>query len=113
MNSIKTQAIITGIRSKQDRSLGLSVSTPELDIQAKALFLELQSLNVLLTITPLEEPEAPEYVVQGDLENKTPSERLRNVLYVTHQQLGIQEEFNTWYRNQMEKIIEHYKQKLV
>ena len=55
MKTIQVDAIITGIRSKVDRSLGLSVSTPELSTNEKALFMELQGINTRMTIEPLDD----------------------------------------------------------
>ena len=46
-------------------------------------------------------------------ENKTPSQRLRGVLYVLCEQKGRPTEtFETYYRMHYEKIIEQYKEKL-
>lgn len=54
--------------------------------------------------------------VEIEVEGKSKSQRLRNVLYIYYQQkldgkdsLG---DFNGFYSNEMEKIIEHYKSKL-
>ena len=44
---------------------------------------------------------------------KSPSVRLRNVLYVTFEkQGGKKENFDLWYCREMEKIIQHFKSKL-
>jgi hypothetical protein len=45
-----------------------------------------------------------------ELEGKTLSQRLRNVLYVYAKQEG--KEFNQFYASEMERIIQHYKDKL-
>jgi hypothetical protein len=45
--------------------------------------------------------------------SKSPSERLRNVLFVLHkQQGGMPEDFEAWRIQKMEQIIEFYKAKL-
>jgi len=49
--------------------------------------------------------------VEIEVEGKTKSQRLRNVLYVYNQQLGTTS-FEEFYASEMEKIIEHYKSKL-
>jgi hypothetical protein len=110
--SIQTQAIITGIRSKVDRSLGLSVSTPELSTPEKALFMELQGLNVDLTITPLEGADVEAERIDKDMETKTSSQRLRAVLYIYWKQQGGAGEFDEFYKSHMEKFIDHVKTKL-
>lgn len=113
MKSIATQAIITSLSSKQDGSLGLRVATPELSTQEKALFMELQGLNLELVITPKDEQVAPEYKVDKEIQQKHPSARLRAVLWRVWEQDGQQGDFDTYYRNAMEKLIEHFKNKLV
>lgn len=113
MKSIQTSAIITGIRSKQDRSLGLSISTPELSIDEKAIFLELQGLNVTLVITPMDEPVVEDYKVVHDVDQKTPSQRLRGVLAVLWQQNNEGYDiFDNFYIHKMEYIINKMKEKL-
>lgn len=113
MKSITTPIIITGIRSKVDRSLGLTMSTPELSTQEKAIFLELQGINCRVTITPTETEKIEEYQIQKDLDQKPPSVRMRNVLYLLFKQN--QEghaDFDSYYRAKMEKFIDHLKSKL-
>lgn len=112
MKSIAHKGIITSIRSKKDRSISYSVDSPELSPQEKALFFELQNLNVNLVITPLEE-QAETYTVDKDLEQKSPSKRLQAVLFVLWKQEQPTDEFDTFYKLQMEKIIDHFKNKLV
>jgi len=71
-----------------------------------------------LTIEEVKALESSEIEVEG----KTKSQRLRNVLYVLHKQLIDSKElddvrpnktFNDFYATEMEKIIEHYKNKLI
>lgn len=113
MRAIKTAGVITSIRSNKDRSLGFSVSTPELSSQEKALFMELQNINCQFLIEP-ESSQSPEsYQVNKDLESKTPSQRLRNVLYVWWEQSTDKSiDFDTFYRQKMETFIELVKRKL-
>ena len=46
MKAIKTDSVITSIMSLQDRSLSLTVHTPELTAKQRAYFMELQGLNL-------------------------------------------------------------------
>ena len=112
MNSISTNAIIEGIRSRKDRSLGLSISTPELSVNEKALFMEMQGINVNLLITPSDEPEAEQIKIDSDIENKSQSQRMRSVLFVLWKQDPKGKEFADYYRGQMEKLIEYLKSKI-
>lgn len=106
-----SQAVIDTIRSKKDGSLGLTVSTPELNVAQKTLFFELQGVIVNLNITPIED-NAPEEKINKDLNQKSQSSRLRNVLFVLWNQGTKEVDFETFYTKQMEKLIEHYKSKL-
>ena len=45
MKAIKTSVIITGVRSKVDRSLGITLSTPELSTEERSEFMNLQGVN--------------------------------------------------------------------
>lgn len=112
MKSIQTQAIITGVRSKVDRSLGISLSTPELSTNEKALFMELQGLNVDLLITPTEEKNVEVEKIDKDVNTKTSSQRLRAVLFIYWKQAGEQGTFEDFYRLHMEKLIDFIKGKL-
>ena len=113
MKSIKTQAIFTGFRSRRDGSIGFSGETPEVSPQEKALFFELQGVNLEITILPKDELNLPEYQIQSELETKTPGRRLRNVLYRTWEHEGMLGDFEYYYKTQMEKFINYVKQKIV
>ena len=111
MKTIKTQAIITSVRSKADGSLGLTLSTPELTVQEKVLFMELQNLNLDISIVPKDE-QAPEHKINTDIEQKTPSQRMRAVLFLLWKQDAKGLDFNAFYLKRMEQIIEQLKTRL-
>lgn len=113
MKSISTPAIIEGLRARKDGSLGLSVSTPEMSPQEKALFFELQNINLDIVITPKDEPNPEEYKIEsGDLNTKSPSQRMRSVLFILWKQDNEGLEFLEYYRRHMEKLIEFLKSKI-
>lgn len=112
MKSIEMQAIITGVRSKVDGSLGLSVATPELTATEKAEVMGLQGQNLVCLFTPLDEKHAPLYKVDKELESKTPSQRLRGVLYRYWEFQGSKGEFDDFYKRYLNSIIESVKDKL-
>lgn len=116
MKTIQTSAIIEGIRAKKDRSLGLTVATPELNSQEKALFMDLQGVNVTLLITPSDEPKPEEYKIDTDINQKSQSERMRSVMFILWKQEieGTKNEisFQEYYRQQTDKIIEYLKGKI-
>lgn len=113
MKSIQTNVVITGVRSKVDGSLGVSLGTPELTPEEKAEFMRLQGINLIALFTPLDEPEAPKHIVDSEIDHKTPSQRLRNTLFVLWKQGGEKEDFEIFYKNWIEKFIDKIKEKLV
>lgn len=112
LQKIETNLIITGVRSKVDQSLSITATTPELTPEEKAEFMRLQGINLVALFTPLDEPQVPKLVVDSDIEQKTPSQRLRNTLFVLWKQVNSKDEFETFYNNNMEKFIDAVKERL-
>jgi hypothetical protein len=112
MKTLQVNIIITGIRSKVDGSLGISMTTPELSPEEKAEFMRLQGVNIDATFVPLEEKNAPKYKIDKEIETKTPSNRLRNTLYVLWEQEGGKGEFDEFYKKYIEKFINVVKERL-
>lgn len=112
MKKVNLSLVISSVRSRKDGSLGLSIETPELKPEEKTLFMELQGINLNGTFEPMDEPDVPEYKINADLESKTPSQRLRGALFVWWDQTGKQGEFETFYKQKMETLIEFVKRKL-
>jgi hypothetical protein len=110
--AIKTPAIITSLRSKVDGSLGLTVSTPELTPQEKAAFMELQGTNLQAIFEPSEEP-SEELKIEKDIDVKSPSQRLRSVIYVVYKNTKTDETFSQFYEKMMDRIIEGVKKKFL
>lgn len=110
--TIKTPAIITSISSKQDGSLGLRLSTPELTPDEKVAFLEIQGLNTIVLIQPTDFESKEIKEIKGELDTKTPSQRLRATLFVLYNQQGGQGTFEEFYLKYMEKLIDFVKNKL-
>lgn len=111
MKSIQTNAIITGIRARVDGSLGITLSTPELNPEEKVAFMELQNINCQTLFKPLEE-KTDLIEVKGETETKTSSQRLRGCIFVLWEQQGKNGEFEIFYKSYMEKIIDWVKSKL-
>lgn len=65
-----------------------------------------------VTIVP--EEGTPEEIIHVDSERevKTPSQRLRAVLFILWQTEGKKGQFESWYQHKMETLIEHVKKKL-
>ena len=104
--------ILTSASTRADNSLGLRFATCELSPADMTAFFEIRNLNLKMLLQPVDsEPEAL-HEVKGDLNEKTPSERLRAVLFVFWKQQGEQGEFHDFYRIHMEKLINFVKAKL-
>jgi len=102
---------------KKDKSVSLTFTT-QLEQTSKE-FMEIDKLlndsGVLyfknsgnLTTEEVKALESTEIEVEG----KTKSQRLRNVLFVYHKQLDNEVSFNDFYSDEMERIIQHFKNKL-
>lgn len=115
MTKILLPAIINAPTFKKDRSCSIKFDTRELDPQDAMTILALNQSEGWLCFSPNQEDiQIPEE--QAETDEKSPSERLRNVLYVWYSQevesgkyVGIFENFR---REKMEKIIETIKGKL-
>lgn len=116
MNILRT-VTLDRINRKKDKSVSLTFITD--NEQTSEQFMELDkaldSMGVLyfkpkglLTTAEVDELDA----VDIELEGKSQSQRLRNVLFVYHQQSESKDDFKAFYKRETEKIIEHYKSKL-
>jgi len=112
---IQLPATIEKIETLADNSIRIKVSTQELNPKDAA---ELFSLKGKLgwflfkadKLTLEDIPKEPPPEFRGD---KTPSKRLRAVIYKFWEQATSQtEDFETFYRKQIELIIESFKEKL-
>lgn len=109
-------SIVDGVTKKKDGTLSIKLGTQELNTDDMAQIFEFgnQQIWSVFAEAPLEhidELEIPE--IKPEFENdKSPSQRLRNVLYVYWEQKGKKGEFNDFYRSKMENFIEHIKTKL-
>lgn len=112
MNKLSTQVHITRISSRVDGSVGIGLSTPELNSQEKALFFELHNVNCNMVLEPIDTPNIPEVKIDREVESKSQSERIRAVLFLTWQQEGSKGEFKDYYYTTTEKWIEKLKEKL-
>ena len=117
MNNILKQVTFERAARKKDRSITLTFIT-SLE-QTSEEFMQIDSLlsahGVLyfksggnLTEEELRALESTKIENEG----KSKSQRLRSVLFVYWQQQKQTEEFNDFYASEMERIIEHYKNKL-
>jgi hypothetical protein len=113
MKSIQHNGQISSITAKVDRSLGYRVNTGELSSEEKAAFFELQNMNCLFIIRPLDVTTAGLVEVKSEVDTKTPSQRLRAVMFLLWRQNHEgHEQFDTFYKSKMDAFIEHLKEKI-
>lgn len=110
-NILKLPGYLSGFSSRADGSAGLRFTTQELGPED---FAALQAHNgdfgtIYFRPNDVQDIEISNEDVEED---KTPSKRLRNVLYRLWEQGGKTGTFDSYYREQMEKVIVHVKSKL-
>lgn len=116
MKGILIAAQIEGIRSRKDKTISLTLGTQELSPEKAG---ELFSINgrlvtIYLSVKDISTDEQ-ELIdsIEPDMPGKSPSQRLRAVLFRMWEQNneGYTDK-NMHYQHHMEKILEHYKNKL-
>jgi hypothetical protein len=118
MSSILLAVVLENYRPRKDGSVSLSFSTQELTsdkvMQIHAMLNSYGAIHFKAGEKLNEEDIALIDGVDLDLGNgKSQSQRLRGVLYRLWEQSGKVGEFKDFYRVHTEKIIEHYKTKLI
>lgn len=111
MKAIHLPSAVIGSITAKSKNNGVSfrVSTPELSRDELGVVFDLQDQVVDLLIQPVDD-EFPEIAeVRTEVERKTPSARLRGALYVLYTKKQHDEDFSSWYRKQMDKIIDKIK----
>lgn len=109
---IKIPAYLTGFNRKADRSCSVRFETQEITTE-ELLELDRHYGNFgWLVFSPNE--VRVEDIPKGEAEdtNKTPSKRLRATLFILWKQRGSSGDFESFYRQQVEKFIEIVKTKL-
>ncbi len=110
---LKLPAYLTGFSSKSDGSASVRFSTQELSSEDFALLKKyLNEFGYLLfKESYIKDEEIPDEEPLED-DQKSPSKRLKAVLFLVWKKNGEKDEFNTYYRKQMEKFINVVKDKL-
>lgn len=116
MNGLILSTYVENISTRKDKSVKITLGTQELSPgKAGELFTLLNQLAVAYI--------SPKSISQGeidqvdkldpDIEGKTQSQRIRNVLYIlfTQESEGFKD-FDSYYKNKTEKFIEHLKGKI-
>ena len=109
--------IVETIGTRVDGSIKMSLGSQEIDpTQAGTLFqLRGKFVKVLLSdtnISPIEEKLVDEERVSNGKKVKSPSQRLKAVMFKVHENQGIQQDFDEWYKGEIENFINKYKEVL-
>jgi len=107
------------VNSRVDGSVLFRVITPELTIDQRATLLSFHGKNARVMIEPLDVAAEGLEEVTTEMDVKTPAQRLRAVIFVHFANTnalntkddGSKNDFESFYRSQMNKIIEGYKGK--
>jgi len=110
------EATIEKISTRADNTVTIGLGSQEIDPTNGAALFSLRNkfVKVLISdsnITTLEAELVDNSQVVG-VKKKTPSARLRAVLFRVWEKAEGTVEFNDFYENELNKIIEHYKTKL-
>jgi hydrogenase maturation factor len=111
---LKVPSQISKIETTSDGGMKLTVHTQELEQEDKAELMNLHNKigYFVFSVTGIKEEDIPDEPIEFEGQ-KTLSERLRNVLFRLHEkQNGKPEDFEAYRQKVMEKLINHYKQKL-
>lgn len=92
--------------------MSVTFSTPEITASEKTVFFELLNTNLKMLLQPMDNEPVELKEVKGQFETKTPSARLRSVLYVHWRQADGTGEFEDFYRRRMDEIINSIKTRL-
>lgn len=108
-------AQIDKITAKNDRTLAVTIGTQEMSPSDSSYLFSLLEKQIWVafaetTITK-EDLNIPEVVVEKG--RKTPSQRLRDRMFVFWKERKILEKFDDWYENQLDEIGAKYLSKLL
>lgn len=114
MIKVNLNGTISGIRTLGETNcLGLNIHTQELPIATQAELLGIKNLycEIELKADDLSQ-EVKDIKVEKEEESKTPSKRLRDLIFVLYKAEKNQDIFDTYYKKQVDKICEFVKQKI-
>lgn len=110
-------AILENLGTRNDGTVKLSIGTQEIDpVQVGNLFqFRGKYIKLLMSDTNISEIEAKivdEEKIHDAKKIKSPGQRLRNVLFRVHEKKRVVMPFDDWYKIEVEKMIDLYKEML-
>lgn len=114
MNGFKVEATMTRVASTVDGALSLGLHTKELDPIEKVSIMEFHNKTGWMLFSPNKITETDIPSLPAEKGSKTPSQRLRSVLYILWSQSTetTRGEFEQFYNNRMELLIDQIKERL-
>ena len=116
MDKVVVPVMVDSLATKKDGSVKITLETQETTPQAMTSLFSLRQQLAWAVIAPelqdIEEADIPQEKPDPSIGTKTPAQRLRAVMYVFWEQKGKQGDFESFYRVQMEKVIETVKENL-
>jgi hypothetical protein len=97
------------IQSRADHSCAFRVITPELRPSEAGELMGWHGRACRVAIFPHEGEAGEAIKIDTELDQKSQSQRIKSVLFILWKQEGEPNNFNEYYRNRTEKIIEHLK----
>jgi hypothetical protein len=112
------QAQVENIATRKDRTIKLTIGTQEMNPKQSSELFQLNNNLVNIYISPNQIlSEAMSEIDKTSVDQvetiKSPSQRLKAVMYLNyHNNPAGFNDFDTYYKNKMEEIIKHFKNKL-
>ena len=114
MSIIQFSAQIDSAKANNDRTLSLKVDTQELSSEDTAQIFSLFQKQIWIALAETnitrEQLNIPEVV--EDMDKKSPSQRLRDRMFVYWKEKKVGGSFDNWYKAQLEKLGENYLSKV-
>ena len=107
--TFQAPAILTGLSTLSDGGLAIRFHTNELSLDDKATALGFQGKFGWLCFRENEFSDADIPDTDAPDEDRSPSQRLRAALFVLYQQRGEKRDFESFYRENMERAISRVK----
>ena len=110
---LKKPAQLTGVvRKVSDKTMNIRFNTCEATSEELAIWDEFAGFtgHLAFSLDSIQEEDIP--IEDTEFQTKTPSQRLRGVFFRVFEQEGSKGNFNDFYNTEMEKLINHYKNKL-
>lgn len=114
--AMQVPVLIQGLSTKADGSIKIVMETRELGGVDAARLFDLRNREAWAVIAPTEireeDVKLPTERPDPAVGTKTPSQRLRAVLYLTWKQANVTTDFESFYLIHLERIISQYKERL-